>query len=499
MRLLLIAVAWFVLACGTEDDSSSGGGAGTASGGTAGSAGVSGSGGTAGSGAAAGAAGTGGSGASGPVDPPVVCTDQCLYVRPGATGSGSGSDWDDAFPTLPDSLVRGKVYLLADGDYGSASFDDATSGSQTIALRKATAASHGTNTGWDPNYGDGVALFSSVTFSESGYELNGSEGGGFGAWTSGHGIEITRTGTQCGDNGALIGLGAGVSDIIVKHVHAHAGNNDYPMNGVKGTAGASKLTFAYNSIHTIFGPTFHIGDWQDVVIEHNHLADVRSTGGGDPFCPDWHAEGISSIGANQNLTIRYNLWDQIQGTAVFAGVNSGSSKAWKIYGNVFSRSTTTLYYYNDPGTSNLQSMDDLEFHNNVITQMPGSSVGVLSIAKGTNNVAYDNIWFDNVANTFSFSSNITHDFNYFADNRRVEGCSPVCDKNDEAAAGEGNAQIGSGSPFVNAGAAPEDANFHLQAGTNPGKSLPAPFDLDPSGAKRGADGSWDRGVFEWTP
>ncbi|MEZ4221933.1 MAG: hypothetical protein R3B13_13455 [Polyangiaceae bacterium] len=59
---------------------------------------------------------------------------------------------------------------------------------------------------------------------------------------------------------------------------------------------------------------------------------------------------------------------------------------------MFSRSTTTPYYY-DPGTSNLQSMDDLEFHNNVITQMPGSSVGVLSIAKGTNNVAYDNIRF----------------------------------------------------------------------------------------------------------
>jgi hypothetical protein len=426
-----------------------------------------------------------------------VCIDQCVYVRPGANGS-SGADWNQALSALPAALERGKVYVIADGDYGDRTFDDAVSAEETITIHKATAASHGTDVGWQPDFGDGVALFSGVSFASSYYVFDGVSGGGLGAWNTGHGIEIERSGNACQDNGALIAFGAGVSHIVVRHVHAHANDYDFPMNGVKGTSGASNLTFSHNWIHTTFGPTFHIGDWQDVVIENNFLADVRSTGAVDPFCPDWHAEGISSIGTNQNIVIRYNLWDEIGGTAVFAGVNEGASIGWKIHGNVFARSQTTIAYYDEAGGTNHQTMQDLEFYNNAIVKMPGSSVGTILIQAGSNNRASNNVWYDNIANTFSFQG-ITHDHGFFSENRRVEGCDPVCEKDDEAAADDANAEVSSGSPFVNGDADPVSADFHLQTATEPGAILPAPFDLDPDGNTRGADGNWDRGVFELLP
>jgi hypothetical protein len=55
-----------------------------------------------------------------------------------------------------------------------------------------------------------------------------------------------------------------------------------------------------------------------------------------------------------------------------------------------------------------------------------------------------------------------------------------------------NAELGAGNPFVNL--AGED--FHLAVPTLPGVSLGAPYDVDPDGIKRGADGNWDRGAFE---
>ncbi len=474
-----------------DDDAGSGGG--TSSEATGSTQSSSGSGGDDGSGGGGG--GGGGAGGGGPIDPPVVCESQCVYVSPDAIGDGSGSDWTNAMTAIPAELTRGRVYLLADGDYGSLVIAASTNAGEEIMVRKATLEDHGTETGWTPDLGDGVAFFTGVDIGTSDVVFTGTRGGGPGAWTTGHGIEIERTGTQCADNGALIGIGAGVSNVAIRHVHAYAANYDYPMNGVKGTYGATNLTFAYNSIHRTFGPTFHIGDWSNIVIEHNHLADVRSTGAGDPFCSDWHAEGISSIGTNEDITIRFNIWDQIGGTAVIAGVNGGASERWSIYGNTFARSVTTIAYYNEPNTSNQQTMNDLLFYNNNVILMPGTSVGTLLVQAGGNNTAWNNIWYDNIANTFGFQG-VDHDYNLFAENRRVEGCDPACDKDDEGAEGETSPQIGTGSPFIDATADPTTADLHLSAATVPGATLPDPFATDPDGVTRGGDGNWDRGVFE---
>ena len=94
---------------------------------------------------------------------------QTAYVRAGATGTGSGTDWTNAYGTLPDPLVRGTTYYVADGSYAAYTFNDAASGTTAITVVKATAADHGTGTGWLATYGDGASTFASLRIVSTGY------------------------------------------------------------------------------------------------------------------------------------------------------------------------------------------------------------------------------------------------------------------------------------------------------------------------------------------
>ena len=60
------------------------------------------------------------------------------YILDGA--SGNGSSWSNAWDSLPSTLVRGDTYYIADGSYGSYTFNDAQSGSTLIYIKKATVA-----------------------------------------------------------------------------------------------------------------------------------------------------------------------------------------------------------------------------------------------------------------------------------------------------------------------------------------------------------------------
>src|SRR5262245_7797716 len=89
----------------------------------------------------------------------VAYVDRCeaatRYVRAGAAGANTGADWTNAYSVLPATLVRGDVYYLADGSYPGYIFDDASSGTTLITIKKATVNDHGTDTGWLASYGDG--------------------------------------------------------------------------------------------------------------------------------------------------------------------------------------------------------------------------------------------------------------------------------------------------------------------------------------------------------
>src|ERR1051326_6411230 len=89
----------------------------------------------------------------------VAASASTLFVRQGATGNGSGTDWTNALPTLPTNLIRGNIYYIAAGSSGSHTFNDAGSGTPLITLKKATIADHGTATGWSDSFATGPATF----------------------------------------------------------------------------------------------------------------------------------------------------------------------------------------------------------------------------------------------------------------------------------------------------------------------------------------------------
>src|SRR5262245_4189942 len=70
------------------------------------------------------------------------------FVRAGASGAANGSDWTNAYPSLPATLTRGDTYYVAAGTYSGYRFSTPASGTTLITIKKATVADHGTNTGW---------------------------------------------------------------------------------------------------------------------------------------------------------------------------------------------------------------------------------------------------------------------------------------------------------------------------------------------------------------
>src|SRR5690242_20637237 len=80
------------------------------------------------------------------------------YVRSGASGNGSGSDWANACTDFTGacavaSLVRGDTYYVGTGSYAGRTFNTPASGTLVITIKGATGADHGTSTGWSSAYG----------------------------------------------------------------------------------------------------------------------------------------------------------------------------------------------------------------------------------------------------------------------------------------------------------------------------------------------------------
>jgi hypothetical protein len=452
--------------------------------------------GSGGAGAAGGTGGVGGSGGAGGGQPTITdCSAvTCFFVRSDATGAGDGSDWTDAFLELPDDLLRGAVYLVADGTYPGYTFDDEVDGDQLISVKKATLTDHGTEDGWDTGFGDGVADHGPIAFHRSFYLFDGQVGGGRGAYRSGHGFRIHLT-----DGGMGITVGAPYaseqerlmdrSDITVQHVEVSGPAPPEPCRdtgggGVAiagGTDGHRNLTFSNLWLHDL-AIGLHGSFAQQIVLEDSCIERNASSS-------SCHSEGWAAWGPSEQVIVRNNLWSDIEGTAVIA---LGIADYWDVYHNVF---TCAPGHPHGCGVGNGiigttdhadQQANHWRVHHNVFVNLETSTLDLISSAAGIaeGNTAYNNIWLSN-ADGPSFGG-VEHDYNWFYDN--------AGGADDEAlAAGEAHGQLGAADPFVDW----QGDDFHLTAPTEAGQSLAAPFDTDPDGAARGADGTWDRGLYEY--
>jgi hypothetical protein len=476
------------------------------------------------------------------------------YVRSSATGAGNGSDWTNAYTSLPASLTRGVIYYVAAGRYPGHTFADADSGTATISILAATAASHGTATGWSSSYvgqatftcssscGDIIVfaadyyVFSGVYRStatgnpetdwvlESGYgfKVDNSNSNAGGAIAAGSGYK----GATCGSLPACNAIGMFVHDITASYVDlngAHPSNDSDDIDiGFDVEGGSYNITMTNNYVHDDAVPNYirgshghqagggyYFGTGDSNTIEYTYIQHNYSS-------PTYHSEACSCSEGLTNFTLRYNYFDQIGGvggngstshigTASGADYNNGNGPngPWYIYGNVFTCSATTPTMNCAVGDGVLAVWDAsftgaVYFLNNTIYDIgPHSLEGLdgLGLAYTTPMTAVyieNNLLFDNDSMTDISSGTKSYDGATFTS--FTWGYNSYFQTPTAGAADtDSNKQVSSANPF--SGSVCCTLASDTAAGTNT-NSLLAENATDMFGVTRGANGTWDRGALQ---
>ena len=244
----------------------------------------------------------------------------------------------------------------------------------------------------------------------------------------------------------------------------------------------------------------------NVTIENCFIANNRNT-------TAWHSAGLAINGACSNYVVRYNKFCDIDGSAVFDGINGVAGDLllnWDIYGNVIwhtgsygSTLAGVISIWND--VNNHQTAQNWHVYNNTIFNISGwFSIQFLS-ATTTDVQILNNLIVQNRINnlyvnygmiSFAGGAGNLYDYNYYGlcafpfamsnaahENSIYDG--PNCRLSDDP-----------GFPgFLD----PANGDFHLKGPiTNyTGLTFSSPYNIDPDGNTRGADGVWDRGAYEF--
>lgn len=389
---------------------------------------------------------------------------QTFYVRAGA--SGNGTDWANAYASLPSTLVRGATYYVADGSYGGMTFDDAHSGSALITIKKATASDHGSGTGWQSAYGDGQATFGSLTFLRGYYTFDGQTGGGPGSWETGFGFKIN------GDISMQQFVDNNADRITLRHVDINVGQSG--PNDVRGMTlySADYFSLQYVYLHDSGCDLISMNVMNNFLIEFSKLARNRQA---EPGC---HGDLIEyQIGDATNFIIRYNFFEDIVGSYAF-GSHGPTITNYEIYGNIFYWTIEPFFGNGLVGClSGGGQITNLKFHNNTLSGNLTNNVGnvAFGVLRGGGHQAYNNIWHRLSGTGFSHGwSNVSHS------NNTIYNGSGGGDENK------------TGNPFVNVSA----RDFSLVAASTPGQAIASPYNRDMWGNTRAGDGTWDRGAIE---
>ena len=395
------------------------------------------------------------------------------YVRPGATGSNNGTDWTNAYLSLPSALVRGDTYYVAAGSYPAHTFGDPQSGTLTITVKKATAADHGTASGWQATYGTGQATFNSVIQFQTGYYVLDGQTRNEADWFDGasYGFRINHNNQ---DQNIVISGGSASSNIAIKYVFVDAIYQNLPTATTLRRYAIDTDTYG-GSIAT--GLLFH----RMYVYGSNNVWFLRTTNGaiveysasnGVAGNAANHGEIVNLYYSGNNAVIRFNQWKNAflggGGTALVAITYAGGLE---FYGNVLSN-----FQVGDGAVGFIGGdASNCKVYNNTIVD--AQAAGGIQLG-GSNNFVSNNLWVGNFSSSINLGSGGTNSYNAFSD-----------------ASGSGtNIQVNvPTSIFVNYAG----GNFKLASESSAGMSLSAPFNIDLLGVKRGIDGTVSLGAFEF--
>ena len=441
------------------------------------------------------------------------------YVRSGATGTRSGTDWTNAYTDLPASLVRGDVYYVAAGTYGPHTFNDAISGTSVITIQAATIADHGTGTGWNDAY-QGQATFSKSipsgnvwTFNTDYYTVSGVYGC---SPTSTCGIKIDKsneTAMGCGaaKNAIHITSATGVGHITLQYLEVKGTGNTAPDpnnitdSGIFSATANHDIYWGHLWVHDQGGLWLIIDGNSNVTIEHSWFRNNHST----PLC---HAEGIAlrsgnATTGNTNLTIRYNRFENADGTAyigtpVNLGLSGPTSSNWYVYGNVFFYNAATSNGQSKAGgvfqIFSIKIAGDFSFYSNTISTLDAGplssgSCNILFTGSATTSVQLltvrNNVWYGCAGLVFVPGTGASGLVTQVWDHNSYYSM-PLSGNLSEP-----SEQSLSGNPFRKVSQSPGADDFRLTGDTSAWTALGAPYNIDSDGLIR----SSSRGAYQFTP
>jgi len=409
------------------------------------------------------------------------------HIRDGATGANNGSDWNNAYTNLSAvTWTRGDTYYVADGNYASITLNIAASGTTQIFLLKAVETVHGSSIGWLSIYGDGTAVFTGRMLfgptsgnSQNGYwTFDGVTGGGYPDWKTGFGFKIEVLGKNPGTNA----LQSTTPFVTMAHFEVQGNGGEGNINpsgpandGVDCTSSTcNDLHVHHCYIHDMGRAPFLIrGD--RFLLEHCYIDRNESQS-------NEHAEGLrircNRCAPTDNI-VRYNIWEDIQGTGVIIVEGDGH----EFYGN-FMFSPTPYRRHGNGLIGHISTNADLtntKVYNNTFINFGAKASVFFTGTPSTGNEAYNNLWYDNIGGA-GFVGFAMHDYTTYIST----------DVNTPLSANEED--IIGPDPFTDW----INGDASLVAATTPGLSLSVPYNLDITGVVRGADGVWDRGAYEFS-
>jgi hypothetical protein len=404
-----------------------------------------------------------------------------FHVRSGATGNGSGSDWNNAYTSLPSTLQRGATYYVAAGNYPGYKFRDPNDGTKWITIKKATVAEHGSSVGWNNTYASGPAVWSpTLTFRGNYYIFDGVTGGGPSSWDSGHGFVIASGGDSTfiliSDKWGSSADRVDVNDIVIKHVELRGKLPVEPCmgSGIDATALGAKvrnITVSHCYFRGLGRLQMRWADATDILVQYSYMAQNASSS----TCHGFSARHDRTTRA----TYRWNRFENIVGTG-WIGLYGGTLDSLEVYGNTFNhRDGFTGSYGNGviySTVSDAGNMVNAKVHHNAFVNLPSKFL-IFVHSTGSNNFAYNNMFYRIGGGNPAFNL-FTVDYSWFGE--------------PSGTFGQPNAQGGSGDPFVDW----RNRDFRLRQNTTRGITLPTPYDRDMFGNVAGTGGGWDRGAIQ---
>lgn len=439
------------------------------------------------------------------------------HVREGATGANNGSNWTDAYTSLPVTLTPGDTYYVADGNYPGYTFDDVATVSQRITIKKASVASHGSATGWSNAFGDGQATWGNVVFATAYHTFDGSYRDEA-AWR-----DVTKYGFRLPATGAgdIVIINKGVSHLIFKYLDIGAALGTRPPTALgkcfdfQDYVGAEVTTIprrdniyiGYCHGHNVamFSMVFDI---DHLTIDHCAMTQIfgknvircfRAKSGVLKYNVYIDAAMAKSEGAPEDPTTHaIGEWFSQQTDPGDSGMNE-----WEIYGNVWAG--TGAFVQQCSNGIIAASCYGWKIYNNTIAHVDGKWAGYYKFTQmpGAQNILKNNLWYwmGNYDATFgslmgSEGCSSGYNWTYY----KHPGPTKLNYDDDNA----GNPRwVGSEDPFVNE--AGQDYRIKPAAsftGVSPiGKAFPvgAPYNIDANGVQHNNIGAYATAVGAVSP